>query len=275
MVKDGKSTEEYNQIKTERSEMNRSENISELAGALAKAQAVMENAKKDGDNPFFRSKYSTLSSVWDACREPLSNNELSVIQTTIPSDESVIVETTLAHVSGQWVSSVLSMKPGYINKSGEFIEEKDAQAFGSCLTYARRYALSAMVGICPEDDDGNKASNPEEKTLKRNAPIQKQSHASNPEEKAVPLGNFRQEKSYQKLVDGFRGGGWKDVELHFGKNKGKAIQDLEPNQISWYANEWEPKPYEGKLNIEDMALRAAFDAAREDKKEEQIEGAKD
>lgn len=135
--------------------MNKSENINELAAALAKAQGEMRGAVKDSNNPFFSSKYADLTSCWEACRIPLSKNGLSIIQLTIGDAENVSLETVLTHSSGQWISSIITMKPGYVNKSGEFIHEKDAQAFGSCLTYSRRYALSAMVGIAPEDDDGN------------------------------------------------------------------------------------------------------------------------
>jgi hypothetical protein len=154
--------------------MNRSEQINELAAALAKAQGDLKGAVKDSANPFFKSKYADLASVWDACRTPLSKNGLSIIQTHVPSPDEVVVETTLAHSSGQWISSVLSAKP----------VKNDPQGIGSCITYLRRYSLSSMVGIAPEDDDGNAASHsngngngyhkesplpPEGKSLEKNA----------------------------------------------------------------------------------------------------------
>lgn len=129
--------------------MNKSENINELALALSKAQASMNNAKKDSKNPFFKSSYADLASVWDAAREPLSSNELAIMQTTIPSDkDEVIVETILAHSSGQWISSVLALP----------VSKADSQGYGSALTYARRYGLSSMVGVAPAEDDGNAAT---------------------------------------------------------------------------------------------------------------------
>lgn len=130
--------------------MQKSESIAALAGALAKAQAVMQGAKKDSENPFFKSKYADLGSVWDACRDALTKNELAVIQTTEAENEngSIPVETLLAHSSGEWISGVLLVRP----------VKDDPQGMGSALTYARRYALSAMVGVAPEDDDGNAAS---------------------------------------------------------------------------------------------------------------------
>lgn len=126
-----------------------SEQINELAAALAIAQGKITGALKDSANPFFKSKYADLASVWDACREHLSANGLAVIQTTENvSPEVITVVTTLAHKSGQWISGVLTMTP----------KDASPQAAGSCLTYARRYALAAIVGVAQVDDDANAAT---------------------------------------------------------------------------------------------------------------------
>uniref|UniRef100_A0A6M3LYV7 Putative Erf family protein n=1 Tax=viral metagenome TaxID=1070528 RepID=A0A6M3LYV7_9ZZZZ len=140
--------------------MEQSETIGKLAEALSKVQAVLEGAKKDSQNPFYRSAYADLTSVWDACRKPLADNGLSVIQ-TCSSDvpEVVIVETMLAHSSGEWVRGKVAMKP----------VKNDPQGVGSCITYARRYSLAAIVGVAPEDDDGNAASQPSNKMEKKPA----------------------------------------------------------------------------------------------------------
>jgi hypothetical protein len=128
-----------------------SPSIGALAAALALAQGAMSGAKKDSENPFFRSTYADLASVWDSCRGPLSANGLSVIQTTEAEGDRVTVVTTLAHASGEWIRGRLAMTP----------VKADPQGVGSALTYARRYALAAIVGIAPEDDDGNAASRPD------------------------------------------------------------------------------------------------------------------
>lgn len=138
--------------------MNRSETISELAKALATAQAKIKPAVKDSENPFFtradrRATYATLASVWEACRVPLSESGLSIIQAPEYSNfedgtSTFILETYLVHSSGEWVCSEYPVRP----------VKDDPQGLGSALTYARRYALMAMVGIAPEDDDGNAAS---------------------------------------------------------------------------------------------------------------------
>ncbi len=120
-----------------------SENINELAGALSKAQGEITCAIKDGMNPHFKSKYATLSSVWEACREPLSKHGLAVVQTTQPENDQLIMVTTLMHSSGQWIKSLM---PVIAMKS-------TPQAIGSATTYARRYSLASMVGVAPDDDD--------------------------------------------------------------------------------------------------------------------------
>ena len=128
--------------------MNASEDIKELAAALAKAQGRMDGAKKDSTNPHLKRKYADLASVWDACRVALSENGLSVTQLPSGGPETVSVTTRLMHTSGQWIESELTLKP----------TQETPQGLGSAITYARRYALMAIVGVCADDDDGAAAS---------------------------------------------------------------------------------------------------------------------
>lgn len=134
---------------------------SALARALAKAQAVMQSASKDKTNPAFRSRYADLASVWDACREALTTNGLAVAQLVTSADKSsVTVETRLLHESGESLSSILTLP----------VEKATAQGVGSAITYARRYGLSAMVGVAPDDDDdGNEAIRPAQQTRRADA----------------------------------------------------------------------------------------------------------
>jgi hypothetical protein len=124
-----------------------SEQINELAAALSKAQAQITGALKDSANPFFKSKYADLASCWDACRKQLTDNNLSVIQTTDIVLDTVVVRTTLAHSSGQWISGILPVRA----------KDESPQAQGSGITYARRYALAAIVGLAQIDDDAEAA----------------------------------------------------------------------------------------------------------------------
>lgn len=120
-----------------------SENINELFTALAKAQATMKEASKDGVNPFHKSKYATLDSIWDACRDSLTNNGLSVIQTVDTVETKMVLCTILGHVSGQWIKGNMPI----------IIDKPTPQSLGSALTYAKRYSLAALVGISSNEDD--------------------------------------------------------------------------------------------------------------------------
>ncbi len=126
--------------------------VNELAKALVKAQASIEGAKKGKKNDHFRSKYADLAAVWDACREALCDNGLSVIQLPCEAPPGHVgLNTLLLHTSGQCLGDKFYMPVK---------DPTNPQAVGSALTYARRYALAAAVGVCPEDDDGNAAAAP-------------------------------------------------------------------------------------------------------------------
>ncbi len=144
--------------------MPHSESIGKLADALAKAQAIMKPALKEAENPFFKSRYADLASVWDAIREPLTKNGLSVVQVTTAcaNGSEIHLETKLLHASGEWISGELTMKP----------VKPDPQSIGSCLTYARRYALAAITGVASEeDDDGQAASVPTPQKASQAPPV--------------------------------------------------------------------------------------------------------
>ena len=133
--------------------MQQSESIANLAKALSAVQGKLTYAKKDSKNPFFKSNYADLESVCDACRDLLSSNGLAVSQ--FPGlyselDKSMSLTTILTHISGEWISQEMSVP----------MSKPDAQGAGSCLTYMRRYALAAVVGVVQADDDGNAASSP-------------------------------------------------------------------------------------------------------------------
>ena len=130
--------------------MQHSDQINEIASALAKAQGQIGAAEKNASNPFFQSRYATLAAVWQACRTPLSDNGLAIVQGAVMGvgeAPSVIVHTLMVHASGQWFATELAMEP----------KDRTPQAIGSCLSYARRYALAALVGVYQADDDAETA----------------------------------------------------------------------------------------------------------------------
>lgn len=129
-------------------DFEQSPKIDELAEALSAAQHEMGSAVKDAANPFFKSKYADLGAVVKAIKDPLSNYGLSYTQFPIRNEQSAGVITVLMHKSGQWMRSQYTLP---LNKF-------DAQSVGSCITYARRYALQAIAGVPSSDDDGNAAT---------------------------------------------------------------------------------------------------------------------
>ena len=177
-----------------------SPSIGALAAALAKAQGEMDAAERDrtahvkSDKGNFTYHYATLAGVWSACRKPLAENGLAVIQTTINGGESVTVRTILAHASGEWIAGELSMRPA----------AKDPQSTGSALTYLRKYALAAMVGIAADDDDdGAAGSKPEGQT---------HTHAISKREYDGTGAHFK-----------------------FGKQKGASLAEGTVKDLTWYA----------------------------------------
>jgi len=135
-----------------------SKTINELVAALSKAQSSVLKAKEDSKNPFFKSKYANLESVWDACRDSLTSNGIAVFQTIDHEDNKMILVTVLAHSSGQWIKS-FSPIPNI---------KQDPQSIGSAITYMRRYSLAAIVGVATSDDDGEEATKPFRESPKPN-----------------------------------------------------------------------------------------------------------
>lgn len=134
--------------------MKTSEQINELAIALAKVQGQLKPAKMDAVNPFLKNKYADLPSVIAACQPLMSNNGLSYVQmpTTPENGEfGISITTRLMHASGQWIEDTFFM-PMPAEERGKSI----MQVVGSAITYARRYAIASMIGIVADEDaDGN------------------------------------------------------------------------------------------------------------------------
>ena len=123
--------------------------MKELFTAYAKAFPEIEGALKDSLNPHFKNKYADLSAVTSAIKPALAKYGLAYVQISHIAEGGVCIETVITHSSGESMSCGKFFAPATKN---------DAQGYGSAFTYARRYSLSAAFGVCPEDDDGNAAS---------------------------------------------------------------------------------------------------------------------
>jgi hypothetical protein len=131
--------------------LTQSEHIDQLATALADVQALIDGVLKESPNAIYGSRYAELSKVWEAFQRVGPDHGLSVVQ--LPGQfnaeaRTMSMSVRLMHSSGQWLGGEMSMP----------LSRADAHAYGSACTYARRYSLAALVGICPHDDDGNAAS---------------------------------------------------------------------------------------------------------------------
>lgn len=130
--------------------MNKSESLKNLATALAKFQEEVKNPANTANNPFFKSKYAPLSDVLNLVRPILTKHGLSLIQSPSGNGTDIIVSTLLLHSSGEWIET----EPLILKA-----DKATAQGCGSAITYGRRYAISAVLGISSEDDDdGNHAT---------------------------------------------------------------------------------------------------------------------
>ncbi len=168
--------------------MERSENIAEISKAMVQFQANVENVKKGSANPFFKSKYADLGDILAAIRKPLSDAKLAIVQGPEQFEGEAVITTMLVHESGEWFRSKIKIRP------------KDAgpQALGSVITYARRYALSAMLCIATDEDDdaekaegragGKQKAQPKKATQSGKAApaAAKQEKKKDPPEKAAP-----------------------------------------------------------------------------------------
>ncbi len=194
--------------------MERSEQINDLAKALAKAQSVFVPAAKTRENTFLKSRYVTLDSIIETTRKPLSEAGLSFVQMLDADGESLPVLTTmLMHASGQWLSSSVTVRA--VSGKGT----NDLQKLGGAITYMRRYALAAMLGVSSDEDtDGQGAKKPPQRQTqqaprpqapKRPPPAQTQSGAFASQDAAIAWGMtqgvFKHAKharnSYDKLKD--------------------------------------------------------------------------
>jgi len=152
--------------------MERSQTISKLAGALITFHLKVDKIKKDANNPFFKSKYASLTNILDAVSIPLAECGLAVTQ--FPTGQDGLTTLLIHAESGEFISSTYEMV-GLKNTP---------QERGSLISYQRRYAITSVLNlnISDEDDDANastygaKATKPEKvddgkQWLNKNTPL--------------------------------------------------------------------------------------------------------
>jgi hypothetical protein len=208
--------------------MEKSESIKNLAIALIKAQAEVKVVEKGAENPFFKSKYADLASVWEVCRKPLADNGLCIIQSVTSDSEHHYVETLMAHLSGQWLNDTVRLT----------LKDDTMQGLGSGITYARRYQLAAFAGVAPDDDvDGNAASG-KKQDVKPDIKPQDARTATKP---TPPVQSDGQEAQLKRISEGFailgvttqvdKGKRVREWGLHFDTQEGLDAIEAKINEL--------------------------------------------
>jgi hypothetical protein len=206
-----------------------------LQKALVSAIAETTDVHADSNNPFHKSKYASLNAHLALIKPIFAKHGLAVLQFPVGSENSVGINTIIIHNEGGRIE-----EQAYIPCP----QGIDGQKAGSIYSYLRRYALAAVAGVATEDDDANVVSVP-------SAP--KQTYVSAPTSKFIPNPNV------SKVATG-------EIDftlpVPFGKAKGTALQDLPLNDLNYWANTWEPKPWEktGKVGIKDLSLKSSAQA---------------
>ena len=179
--------------------MQKSDDAKDLMTALAKAQGEFDAIPMDRVNPHFKSKYASLTATQEATRSVLSKNGLALIQSIDIEGDTYYLETMLTHTSGQWLSSKLKL----------LLDKQNMQGLGSAVTYAKRYAWQAMLGVVGDEDDDANAAVATETKAPRTAPAKPFNHAPGAQDPA-------------------------DYIPTFGKYKGQALKALDIYELNGY-----------------------------------------
>lgn len=131
--------------------------MKEVATALAKAQLKFGKALKNAENPHYKRRYADLASCLEAVTTALNEEGLALVQQAHDAEHGVAIETIVYHTTGESISFGKLFVP---------VSKNDAQGYGSALTYARRYGVM-LLGIAPEDDDGEAASKAPPKPIRK------------------------------------------------------------------------------------------------------------
>jgi hypothetical protein len=127
--------------------MEKSSSIKNIANALLVFHVKVDKISKDANNPFFKSKYASLSNILESIQDALTESGLSFVQ--FPEGEHELTTLLMHAESGEYTQGTYKMTP----------KDNTPQGIGSCITYQKRYALAAILGLnIDEDDDGNKAT---------------------------------------------------------------------------------------------------------------------
>lgn len=209
------------------------QNLSELYTALGKVHDETKDIVADDFNPHFKSKFASLSAHLSYLKPIFSKHGLVVIQlpTSEYHDNGIGIKTIIAHKNGTSIESSCIVPVG---------EQATGQQAGAILTYLRRYCLASIGGLATADDDCE--VDRVVKTASAPAPVKKASAPASAPTAGVSV-DF-------------------DLPVPFGKNKGTTLNNLPLADLDYWANKWEPKPWEktGKVGPKDLSLKKSAQA---------------
>ena len=208
-----------------------------LQQALILAIAETPEVHADSTNPFHKSKYASLNAHLSLVKPIFAKHGLAILQMPIGKSDAVGVSTTIIHKDGGSIST-----DAYI-PCGQGLKAQEA---GSIYSYLRRYAIAAVAGIATDDDDANVVSTTTTKFIPTSTTV------STVKLKTV---NTNASASPSGEVDF-------SLQVPFGKNKGSSLDSLPLNDLDYWANKWEPKPWEktGKVGSKDLNLKSSAQA---------------
>ncbi len=221
--------------------------LTNIAPALIKALAETQDIVADSTNPFHHNKYASLSAHLKALKPIFAKHGLAIVQfpTSVGFDGGVGGKTIILHTSGELIESSISIEaPLKKNKDGTESRGYSGQEAGALLSYLRRYALASVAGVATEDDDA------ETNRIAQGGELTKTNYYSNTPSATPPV--------FVKSTPTVSGKIDPSLTIPFGRSKGQAIGTLSKEDLKFWAETWEPRPYEktGKVTVKDATLKA-------------------
>jgi len=221
----------------------------QLNAALVNAIAETKDVLADSTNPFHKNKYASLGAHLESIKPIFHKHGLAILQFPTSTEKAIGVNTCIIHTSGASIEESICIPVG---------DNVKGQEAGAIISYLRRYALASVAGVATEDDDA------EINRVVRTASAPAVKATTIPTQKFIPNPQASQEATGEVNFD---------IPVPFGKNKGTTLNNLPMSDLDYWANKWEPKPWEktGKVGPKDLALKSSAQALWAIKNNEQGE----
>lgn len=247
-----------------------------LAAKLARILGEVGKVPKSGRNEFHKYDYVTENDLVYAVRDKLAAAGIFVFTSVESQAHELITSEGRGGEAKQSLLTTVTTRHTFVDgesgeqfsvlSQGQGAEPGDKGGY-KAITGAMKYFLYKCFMV-PTGDDPESDPTTDERTaggVRHAAPA---AAASTPPKAALPAASPQSGDVPRDIPDDvrarFRDGKWQHVKIHFGKNKGTELAQLESKSLEWYVAEWQPKPYNGKISEADIALRAALDVANDE-----------